>query len=93
MGQKDLLGVIVGYSLAAASFTMSAWAELHYQWILKYGCYVGIFTMFIFSLSLRIRAEGIDPRSKQAFKEYLKLGSFLCFIFIVMEIPIWITVQ
>lgn len=84
---KDLLIAIIGFSVAQGSW----WALFKFkvipQWILKFGVYAGFFTMLIYFLRLKLAAEDIDPESRQAFKEYLKLGSCYSFTLFIMELP------
>lgn len=43
--------------------------------------------MLIYFLRLKLAAEEIDPESKKAYREYLKLGSFYTFTLFVFELP------
>ena len=43
--------------------------------------------MLIYWLRLKLAAEEIDPESKEAYREYLKLGSWYTFILFVFELP------
>ena len=43
--------------------------------------------MLIYFLRLKLTAEEVDPDSKEAYKEYLKLGSWYTFILFVFELP------
>jgi hypothetical protein len=84
---KDLLIAIFGYCLATVCFWGLRNIPIR-QWQLKFGVYGGTFTMLIYVLRLRIAAEGIDPDSKEAFKEYLKLGSCYVFVLFMLELPL-----
>ena len=87
----DLLIAISGFSVASISF----WALGKFQiqeWILRAGVYAGLLAMLLYFLRLKMAAEGVDPDSRPAFREYLKLGSFYCFILFVMELPTILTV-
>ena len=57
------------------------------RWVFKFGFYAGMFTMLIYFLRLKLAAEEVDPESKEAYREYLKLGSWYTFILFVFELP------
>jgi hypothetical protein len=80
--------MVAGFLIASVSLKLLT-MQIHIQeWILKFGCYAGFFTFLIYSLRLRQAAEGIDPDSNEAFREYLKLGSVYCFMLFVAELPV-----
>ena len=84
---KDLIIAVLGFLLMSGSF----WSlgRIHIQeWILKFGHYAGMFTFLIYVFRLRSAASGIDPDSKQAFRDYLKLGSVFASILFISEIPL-----
>ena len=90
-GVKDLLIASTGYIVAFGSLWAYGKIKTVNELIFRYGVYAGIFTMLIYCLSLRFRAQGIDPRSKLAFKEYLKLGSVYCIVLFISSLPIMLT--
>ena len=84
---KDLIIAIFGFLLMSGSFLMLGRIQIQ-EWVLKFGHYAGMFTFLIYSVRLRCAAQGIDPDSKQAFRVYLKLGSFFVFILFIAELPL-----
>lgn len=84
---KDLVIAIFGFLLMIGSFYMLGRIQIQ-VWVLKFGHYAGMLTFLIYILRLRFAALGIDPDSKQAFKEYLKLGSFIVSILFIAELPV-----
>lgn len=84
---KDLIFAIASYLVAYFSLKIAPNFKLIYRWIFKFGCWGGTLVMLIYFLRLRIRAQGIDPDSKEAFREYLKLGSLISFIIFITELP------
>ncbi len=84
---KDLVIAILGFLLMSGSFYMRGRFQIQ-EWILRFGHYAGMFTFLIYVLRLRFAALGIDPDSKKAFKDYLKLGSFFVFILFIAELPL-----
>ena len=85
--RKDLIIAVIGFLIASVSFELLGRIQIQ-DFILKFGCYAGFFTFLIYILRLRIAAAGTDPDSNEAFKEYLKLGSYYCFILFISELPI-----
>lgn len=84
---KDLIIAIFGFLLMIGSFYMLGRIQIQ-VWVLRFGYYAGMLTFLIYVLRLRFAALGIDPDSKQAFKEYLKLGSFIVSILFIAELPV-----
>lgn len=89
--RKDLATAAFGFLLAHVSF----WSLGKFGisvWILKFLVYAGGFTFLIYIVRLKTAAEGIYPESRQAFKEYLKLGSVYCVILFTSEIHAMLSV-
>jgi hypothetical protein len=86
--RKDLAIAVLGFLISSVSLTLLKQGIQIQEFILKFGCYAGFFTFLIYILRLRIAAEGKDPESNEAFKEYLKLGSVYCFLLFVSELPV-----
>ena len=84
---KDLIIAILGFLLMSGSILLLGRVQIQ-EWVLRFGHYAGMFTFLIYVLRLRNAALGIDPDSKQAFKDYLKLGSFFVFILFIAELPL-----
>ena len=84
---KDLIIAIFGFLLMSVSFYMMGRIQIQ-EWVLRFAHYAGMFTFLIYVLRLRNAAKGIAPDSKQAFKDYLKLGSFFVFILFIAELPL-----
>ena len=84
---KDLIIAILGFLLMSGSVYMFGKIQIQ-EWVLRFGFYAGTLTFLIYSLRLRFAALGIDPDSKQAFKDYLKLGSFLISVLFIAEMPL-----
>lgn len=84
---KDLIIAIFGFLLMSGSVLMSGRIQIQ-EWVLRFGHYAGMFTFLIYILRLRFSALGIDPDSKKAFKDYLKLGSFFVSILFIAELPL-----
>ena len=86
-GIKDLIVAIFGFLLMSGSFLMLGRIQIQ-EWVLKFGHYAGMFTFLIYSLRIRFAALGIDPDSKKAFRDYLKLGSFFASVLFIVELPL-----
>ncbi len=84
---KDLIIAIFGFLLMSGSFYLLGRVQIQ-EWVLRFGHYAGMFTFLIYVLRLRFAALGIDPDSKKAFKDYLKLGSFFVSILFIAELPL-----
>ena len=84
---KDLIIAILGFLLMMGSVYMRGRIEIQ-EWVLRFGHYAGMFTFLIYILRLRFAALGIDPDSKKAFKDYLKLGSFFVSVLFIAELPL-----
>ena len=84
---KDLIIAILGFLLMSGSILLLGRVQIQ-EWVLRFGHYAGMFTFLIYVLRLRNAALGIDPDSKKAFKDYLKLGSFFVFILFIAELPL-----
>ncbi len=84
---KDLIIAIFGFLLMSGSAYMLGRIQIQ-AWVLRFGYYAGTLTFLIYILRLRFAALGIDPDSKKAFKDYLKLGSFLISILFIAELPL-----
>ena len=89
---KDLIIAILGFLLMMGSVYMRGRIEIQ-EWGLRFGHYAGMFTFLIYILRLRFAALGIDPDSKKAFKDYLKLGSFWVSILFIAELPLMLSVM
>ena len=89
--QKDLIICIFGFLLGSVSFVtfgkISFLSEIHH----KSGVYSGTLFFLIYCLRLRRAAEGNDPESNQAFREYIKLGSLFLLIMILAELPLMLS--
>ena len=90
---KDLLIAIAGFSISTVCFWGVGRFRVIPEWILKFGVYAGMFTMLIYCLRLKLAAENIDPDSREAFKEYLKLGSCYSFVLFIIELPMMLAVM
>ncbi len=90
---KDLLIAIAGFSISSTALWAFGKFKVMPDWILKFGFYAGMFTMLIYCLRLKIAAEGTDPDSREAFKEYLKLGSCYSFVLFIIELPMMLAVM
>ena len=84
---KDLLIAIFGFLLMSGSIYLLGKIPIQ-EWVLRFAHYAGIFTFLIYVFRFRLAALGIDPNSNQAFKEYLKLGSFYIMVIFIQEMPI-----
>ncbi len=84
---RDLIIAILGCLLMTGSFYMMGRIQIQ-EWVLRFAHYAGMFTFLIYVLRLRNAALGIDPDSKQAFRVYLKLGSFFVFVLFIAELPL-----
>ncbi len=84
---KDLIIAIFGFLLMSGSFYMMGRIQIQ-EWGLRFAHYAGMFTFLIYVLRLRCAAQGIDPDSKKAFKDYLKLGSFFVSVLFIAELPL-----
>lgn len=84
---KDLLISAFGFCLSYFCFYSRSRFIAIPRWFFKFGFYAGMFTMLIYWLRLKLAAEDIDPESRQAYREYLKLGSWYTFILFVFELP------
>ena len=89
---KDLIIAILGFLLMSGSFYMFGRLQIQ-EWVLRFGFYAGTLTFLIYVLRLRFAALGIDPDSKQAFKDYLKLGSFIVSVLFIAELPLMLSVM
>ncbi len=87
---KDLIILILGTLLINGSYFMLGRFQIQ-EWILRFGYYAGMLTFLIYILRLRFAALGVDPESKQAFKDYLKLGSFYVSILFIAELPLMLS--
>ena len=85
--RKDLIIAVIGFLVSSVSLELLGRIQIQ-DFILKFGCYAGFFTFLIYILRLRLAADGTDPDSNEAFKEYLKLGSIYSFILFISELPI-----
>lgn len=84
---KDLIIAILGFLLMSGSFYLLGRIQIQ-EWVLRFGHYAGMFTFLIYILRLRFAALGIDPDSKMAFKDYLKLDSFFVSVLFIAELPL-----
>ena len=84
---KDLLISAFGFCLSYFCYYSRSKFRVIPRWVFKFGFYAGMFTMLIYFLRLKLVAEEVDPESKEAYKEYLKLGSWYTFILFVFELP------
>jgi len=84
---KDLIIAILGFLLMSGSVYMLGRIQIP-DWVLRFGYYAGTFTFLIYISRLRFAALGVDPDSKKAFKDYLKLGSFFVSVFFIAELPV-----
>jgi hypothetical protein len=86
--QKDLILCVFGFLLGTVSFCtyrkISFLSEIHH----KSGVYAGCLFFLIYCIRLRIAAEGRDPESNEAFREYIKVGSLYLFTMFVFELPV-----
>ena len=84
---KDLIIAIFGFLLMSGSAYMFGRVQIQ-EWVLRFIHYAGMFTFLIYILRLRFAALGIDPDSKKAFKDYLKLGSLFVSVLFIAELPL-----
>ena len=89
---RDLIIASLGFLLMSGSSYMLGRIQIQ-EWVLRFGHYAGMFTFLIYILRLRFAALGIDPDSKKAFKDYLKLGSFWVSILFIAELPLMLSVM
>jgi hypothetical protein len=89
---QDFLLAIIGFSVASTSFIFVDKLRVIPSWVFKFGCHGGILVMLMYCYRLKLAAEGIDPESREAFREYLKFGSFYCAILFIMELPMMLAV-
>lgn len=85
---KELIITILGFLIYSASFVIYQRGSLIREWILRFGCYAGILMFLLWGLRLSKAAQGVDPDSREALKEYLKLASVYAIVLFIAELPI-----
>ena len=60
---------------------------IQYRFIIKFIVLGSCYAMLLSWIRLRQRAKGIDPKSREAYRELFKLSVFYVSILIIIELP------
>jgi steroid 5-alpha reductase family enzyme len=88
---NDLVITVLGFIFAHLFWWGNILTDFP-EWIFKWGVNGSLLIMLMYFLRFKLAAEGVDPDSKPAFKEYLKFGSLYCFILFLMDLPVMLAV-
>jgi hypothetical protein len=64
IAKKDLFFAILSCCIMYVSYWIHSFIGIYQRWIFKYGVYGSMLTMLIYFMRLKVRAEGIDPDSR-----------------------------